>query len=219
MKNLKSALVLAAAALSAGLCAGQSAAGISQFNMVAGVPAPGVDVLLDIRVSDRLGYAYDFVLQNNSSQGIITGVYFEQGFNHKLSGVGTPDGPASYLPASLVPDLPWADAKSSHTVDQAAGLDILADGLMPGQTQVFSFRTDVSKVSLQDLEDVLATDDYKLAIRVQGLGPDTQAPAWGLATEMTSGSLPPATVTTVPTPSSAASLAVLTLAAVRRRRG
>lgn len=217
-------------------------AGTTGFSVVNGINDPGLDVLLTLRASDTPGYAYDFIVTNLSKSGSITGVYFERDWTRKLKGVGTSAGPATYRPASLSPDVAgWLGPMGSHTVAQTAtwvgqehGHDLFRfenitdDGLKPGQSQVFSFVTDTTIISLQDLEDTLATKGFNVAVQAQGLTDhDPLAPAWllandtlsdGILLESLSESSNAVTATVAPTPTAAAGIALFGLARLARRR-
>ncbi|MFN3168539.1 MAG: hypothetical protein ACE37H_15880 [Phycisphaeraceae bacterium] len=221
------------------LASAAASAGTSDFIMVSGVPAPGVDVTLTLQQSATPGYAYDFVITNHSNKGIVTGVYLEENWTTMISGAGTPSGPATMNPGSINPDIPeWQGPKASHTVGKQRVrtwhgprtgyvdryYDNLADGIQPGQTHTFSFITDTNVISLNDMEDAVGTFGFGVGIRVQDLTNDPYAPAWGLVDTMQRSEQiqgpgnPP--VTGVPSPTAAlAGLAMLGLAAARRRRG
>lgn len=229
MKLLTSALLLAAANL--------LHAGTAPFMMVNGVTAPGIDVSLTIRESTQDGFAYDFVVHNNSAQGIVTGVYFEEDWTRKIKGVGTSFGPAVLPAASLIPEVPWKGPMGSHTIVKErvrtwvgrgyfdTWRDKLEDGLDPGQEQIFSFKTDTSLHSLRDLEDMLANPGYGVAIRMQDLVIDPYLEGWGLVqpierkvlVSVASEDIPQGA--SAPTPTAALSgMAMLGIYALRRRR-
>ena len=240
ISNLK--MMTAAAMLAATTAA---SAGTSPFTLVSGATAPGVDVSLTLQESTVPGYDYDFVVSNNSLGGIVTGVYFEVDWNSKLAGAGHSTGPALLNPGSLSPAIDgWEGTKGSHTVGQSVQThwiargryyntyhDILEDGVLVGQTQVFSFMTDTDIVSLGDLEDVLGTDGFGVAIRMQDLTSDPQEAGYGevqnseesaflqvLAANVNTDD-DQAKVTGAPTPTAAiAGLAMLGVVGLRRRR-
>lgn len=240
---------LTAAALLAATTA--ASAGTAPFNMVSGATNPGVDVSLTIQQSAAPGYDYDFVVSNNSLMGIVTGVYFEADWNSML-GSGTNSGSASLLNGSATPQIAdWAGTKSSHVVDKVGHTvrisrgstittwyDDLSDGIQEGNSHIFSFAS--TALSLADLEAMLGTDGYGVAIRMQGLTEDAQAMGWGEADETqqqlllaqsfaavqqdegvngdNGGSEKP-TVTAAPSPTAAlAGLVVAGIAGLRRRR-
>ena len=190
--ELKTLKTLTAAALLAATTA--ASAGTSPFTLVSGAYAPGVDVTLTLQESTVPGYDYDFVI-NNNALGIVTGIYFERDWTTKLTGVGTSSGPAVLLPGSASPDVAgWEGPMGSHTVAQnvtrvyhARGRyslvysDILADGLDSGQSQKISFMTDTDIVSLDDLEDMLGTGGFGVAVRVQDIVGDPQDAGFGTA--------------------------------------
>ena len=228
-KHVSMLLFAAAASLSA-----SAQAGTFNFSIVNGLNSPDIDTYITLRESTMTGYAYDFVVTNASTRGTITGVYFEEDWVRKLWGVGVSSGPADYLPASLSPDINgWNGPMGSHTVstrneeDQASSNPrdmVIGDGLLPGESQVFSFKTDVNKVKLEDLDALIGTDGYGIAVLVQDLiDQDTTLPAWGLLNGSTIQRVsftPPApsAVTSVPTPTALMSAAVLGLASFCRRR-
>lgn len=190
----KALKTLTAAALLAATTA--ASAGTAPFSMVSGVATTGVDVSLTIQQSVVPGYDYDFVVTNSSLMGIVTGVYFEVDWNRMLAGAGTSSGPAALLPGSAIPQITdWKGTKGSHTVAkqrvrQLVGrryqdfyYDNLLDGIQEGQEQIFSFTTDTSIISLDDLAEMVGTNGYGVAIRMQGLTAEEQAAAWGEADE------------------------------------
>jgi MYXO-CTERM domain-containing protein len=230
VKTLATASVLALATTAA-------SAGTSDFIMVNGVDAPGIDVSLTIQASTTTGHAYDFVITNNSDTGIVTGVYLEQSWGSLLSNAGTPNGPANLNPGTLSPDIPeWASSEASHTIGQTRVrtwvsprvgyidryYDALADGIQPGQSHTLAFMTDDQFTSLGDLEDAVGTFGFAVGIKVQNVVNDPYAPAWGLIDTMQRSEEindPGTTPTGVPSPTAAlAGLAMLGLAATRRRR-
>ncbi len=241
----KALKTLTAAALLAATTA--ASAGTAPFNMVSGPVTPGVDVSLNIQESVRAGYDYDFVVNNSSIMGIVTGVYFEVDWNRMLTGAGTSSGPASLVPGSATPQIDgWEGTKASHTVAtkrvrKLVGrffrdfyYDNLLDGIQEGESQIFSFTTDTSIISLQDLESMLGTEGYGVAVRMQGLTQDEQANAWGVADEreqelmfvqtlssvrQSSDSDENVDVVSAPSPTAAiAGLVVAGIAGLRRRR-
>lgn len=235
LKMMKLVTALATAALTSA-----ASAGTAPFSMVSGASAPGIDVSLTIQNSVVPGYDYDFVINNASDKGVVTGVYFEEDWNTKLTGAGTGSGDASLLVASLVPDLAWEGPKSSHTIGQDrvrtwvgrgyvdTYYDSLADGIQAGSSHIFSFTTDTSIVSLSDLEDMLGTLGFGIAIRMQDLlTGDMYAAGWGLVGAMPEDQLTGNTeesgqdveVTGAPTPTAAfAGLTMLGILGLRRRR-
>lgn len=244
--DLNAIKTLTAAALLAATTA--ATAGTAPFNMVSGPNTPGLDVSLTIQESTRAGYDYDFVISNASLMGIVTGVYFEVDWNRMLSGAGNSSGPATFMPGSHNPVVPgWEGSKSSHTVEvkrirQRVGrhfvdfnYDNLDHGIQEGQTQVFSFTTDTSIISLEDLQEMVGTAGYGVAIRMQGLTSDEQVSGWGLAEDREEELLmvqafssfrqvepeqeQEVEVTAAPSPTAAiAGLAVMGIAGLRRRR-
>jgi len=181
---------LTAAALLAATTA--ASAGTAPFSMVSGATNPGVDVSLTIQQSAAPGYDYDFVVNNSSIMGIVTGVYFEVDWNSMLSGEGASSGPATLVTGSLDPQIDgWEGSKASHTVEQVTSrqfvgktykdivFDNLGHGIQEGDSQVFSFVAD--GVSIGALGNLLGTDGYGVAIRMQGLTEDEQAAGWGEA--------------------------------------
>lgn len=240
--ELKAIKALTAAALLATATA--ATAGTSPFNMVSGPTTPGVDVTLTIQQNGNSGY--DFIVNNSSSMGIVTGVYFEVDWNSMLSGAGTSIGDASLLPGSKTPQIDgWEGTKASHTVATRTHTewvgprspikrviqDNLDHGIQEGSSQIFSFSTDTDIISLADLEAMLGTEGYGVAIRMQGLTQDEQASGWGEAQERQEELLvvsrlavqdvpgDEVKVTAAPSPTAAlAGLAVLGLAGLRRRR-
>jgi len=245
--DLKAIKTLTAVALLAATTAAH--AGTSPFSLVGGATAPGVDVSLTIQESVVPGYDYDFVVTNSSLMGIVTGVYFEVDWNRMLTGAGDSNGPATLLPASLNPQISdWKGSKASHTVEQKRVrkwqnrryvdyyYENLDHGIQVADVQTFSFTTDTSIVSLADLERILASDGYGVAIRMQGLTSDAQASGWGEVEEMEEqqqllvvqaasfitqdpGDNDPPKVTGAPTPTAAlAGIAMLGFAGFRRRR-
>ena len=188
--ELKALKALTAAGLLAATTA--ASAGTAPFSMVSGVTNPGVDVTLTIQQSTVPGYDYDFVVTNSSLMGIVTGVYFEIDWDNMLSSSGMSSGPASLVSSALDPQiLDWTDSKESHTVNQYISrqwvgrgykdfiYDDINDGIKEGQQQVFSFMSDV--LSVTDLGNMLGTDGYGVAIKMQGLTEDEQAAGWGEA--------------------------------------
>ncbi len=230
-KTLSAALLLTAATA--------ASAGTSSFVMVSGASAPGIDVSLTVQASTTPGYAYDFIVTNNSAKGIVTGFYLEEGWNHKISGAGLSTGPAVLNPASLNPQVAeWDGPMVSHTVGtervrkwvgrgyQDFYYDKLQDGILPGEMQVFSFVTDINIISLQNLMDAVGQPSYGVGIRMQDLTNDAYAAGYGLAQPIITPDPiqdpqqdPTPQVTGVPTPSAAiAGLVMMGLAAARRRR-
>jgi MYXO-CTERM domain-containing protein len=239
--ELKAIKALTAAALLATATA--ATAGTAPFNMVSGPSTAGIDVSLTVQQSATPGYDYDFVVSNSSLMGVVTGVYFEVDWNSLLSGAGASQGNATLAAGSATPDIPgWEGTKASHTtqvqrvrVRQGRFLvdhwmDNLGHGIQEGDSQVFSFAADTSEVSLADLESMLGTDGYGVAIRMQGLTQDQQAAGWGEAAEREEEVLLVETiptgqggeeveVTAAPSPTAGlAGLAILGLAGLRRRR-
>lgn len=230
LQTLKALTAAAALAVT-----GIASAGTSSFIMVNGVNIPGIDVSLTVQASSTPGYAYDFIVANNSDQGSVTGVYFEEGWSGKIWGAGLSTGPATLNAASLNPYIDgWEGPKVSRTVGvekkrywigrgyRETVRDRVEDGIAPGQAQVFSFNTDTDKVSLDSLEDVLGEYKFGVAIRMQDLINDDQAAGWGLVepiSEPQESGDPGDNITGVPTPSAAlAGLVMLGLAGTRRRR-
>lgn len=232
IKTLAAATTLAFASL--------ASAGTSNFTMVNGLTAPGIDVTLTIQASSTPGYAYDFVVTNHSTTGIVTGFYLEEDWTRMLQGAGTSAGPATLYPASLNPMISeWEGPMVSRTVGKVRVrtwvsprqgyvdnyYDDINAGIHPGQTQVFSFVTDTNIISLQDMEDAVADAGFNVGIRMQGLSSTTPyAPGWGLAepmfrTEEIRDPQQNNPITAVPSPTAAfAGLTMLGLAAARRRR-
>ena len=191
MELTKLKLLTAAALLAATTAA---SAGTAPFSMVSGASAPGVDVSLTIQQSTVPGYDYDFVVSNSSVMGIVTGVYFEMDWNGMINSVGLSSGPATLVSSNLTPQITdWTGTMESHTVEQYNSrqwvgrgykdfkYDDINDGILEGQSQVFSFTSSV--LTLGDLEDMLGTAGYGIAIKMQGLTEDEQAAGWGLADE------------------------------------
>lgn len=242
--ELKAIKTLTAAALLATATA--ATAGTAPFNMVSGPTTPGVDVTLTIQQSSTPGYDYDFVVNNSSLMGIVTGVYFEVDWNRLLTGAGTSIGDATLLPGSKTPEIDgWEGTKASHTVGTRKHTiwvgprsprknviqDNLDHGIQEGSSQIFSFSTDTDIISLADLESMLGTDGYGVAIRMQGLTEDEHVSGWGTAQEreeellfvsriaVQDNSGDDVKVTAAPSPTAAiAGLGVLGLAGLRRRR-
>lgn len=241
--ELKALKALTAAALLAATTA--ATAGTAPFNMVSGATAPGVDVSLTIQQSSMPGYDYDFVVSNSSLMGIVTGVYFEMDWNSML-GAANDSGPATLLPGTHTPQIAgWEGTKSSHTVEkkrvrkwvgrgyQDFYYDNLDHGVQEGDAQIFSFSTN-GILSLEDLESMLGTEGYGVAIKMQGLTSDEQASGWGLAEEREEEILvvqalasqpddnskkDDVQVTAAPSPTAAlAGLVVAGIAGLRRRR-
>ena len=243
--DLKAIKTLTAAALLAATTAAH--AGTSPFNLVSGATAPGVDVSLTIQESVVPGYDYDFVITNSSLMGIVTGVYFEVDWNSVLNGMGASSGPATLLTDTLSPSIGgWEGSLASHTVEQKRirkwqnrryvdyYYENLDHGIHEGDVQTFSFTADTGIVSLADLEQVLASDGFGVAIRMQGLTSDAQASGWGEVEEMeeqqqllvvqasaitTPTQNDPPKITGAPSPTAAlAGVAMLGFAGLRRRR-
>ena len=64
------------------------------------------------------GYDYDFVINNSSLMGIVTGVYFEVDWNSMLTNAGESSGPATFVTDNVSPQIAdWEGSKSSHTVE------------------------------------------------------------------------------------------------------
>ncbi|MBX2853172.1 MAG: hypothetical protein KTR15_15665 [Phycisphaeraceae bacterium] len=240
--ELKALKALTAAAMLAATTA--ATAGTAPFNMVSGPTTPGVDVSLTIQESSMPGYDYDFVISNSSLMGIVTGVYFEVDWNSMLGGASS-SGPATLLPGTHTPQIAgWEGTKSSHTVEQKRvrklsgrhyvdyQYDNLDHGVQEGDVQIFSFNAHSDILSLEDLESMLGTDGYGVAIKMQGLTQDEQASGWGLAEEreeellvvqrlavQQDGPTEEVEVTAAPTPTAAlAGLVVAGIAGLRRRR-
>ena len=242
--ELKAIKALTAAAL---LAATTASAGTAPFNMVSGPTTPGIDVTLTIQESVTPGYDYDFVVSNSSLMGIVTGVYFEVDWNSML-GAGTSSGPATLLSGTQPADIAgWEGSKVSHTVatrtvTQWVGpraprktviQDNLDHGIQEGDAHIFSFNTG-GAISLADLESMLGTDGYGVAIKMQGLTADEQVSGWGEAGEREEELLVVQTiatggdngggdddveVTAAPSPTAAlAGLVVAGIAGLRRRR-
>lgn len=239
--EIKALKTLTAAALLATTTA--ATAGTAAFNMVSGPITPGVDVTLTIQENADSGY--DFIVNNNSLMGVVTGVYFEVDWNSMLSGAGTSIGEATLLGGSRNPQVEgWDGSKSSHTVAQIRArewvaphrpyVDVIKDnldhGIQEGNSQIFSFSTNNELTSLADLEAMLGTDGYGVVIRMQGLTEDEQASGWGEADARQEQLLivsrlavqtpdQEVEVTSAPSPTAAiAGLAVFGLAGLRRRR-
>lgn len=243
LKTLSTALLISTAAA--------ASAGTSSFTMVSGASAPGINVSLTVQASSTPGFAYDFIVTNNSAKGSVTGVFFEEGWNHKMGGAGLSTGPAVLNPASLNPQVAdWDGPMVSHTVGkdrvrqwvgrgyQDFYYDKLDDGILPGETQVFSFATDINIISLQNMLDAVGTNGYGVAIKMQNLTTDKYAAGWGLVEQIITpdpiqdpepeqdpqpeddnAQTQPPQATGVPTPSAAlAGLVMMGIAAVRRRR-
>jgi MYXO-CTERM domain-containing protein len=245
--ELKALKALTAAALLAATTA--ATAGTAPFNMVSGATAPGVDVSLSIQQSSTPGYDYDFVVSNSSLMGIVTGVYFEMDWSGML-GAASDSGPATLLPGNHTPQIDgWEGTKSSHTVEKKSvrklvgrhyvdyHYDNLDHGVQEGASQVFSFNAHSDFLSLADLESMLGTEGYGVAIKMQGLTADEQASGWGLADEReeeilvvqslalvrevepNGGGNGQSEVTAVPSPTAAfAGLVLAGIAGLRRRR-
>lgn len=240
--EIKALQALTAAALLAATSA--ATAGTAPFNMVSGPTTPGIDVTLTIQESVTPGYDYDFVVSNSSLMGIVTGVYFEVDWNSML-GDSTSSGPAALVSGTESASIAgWEGSMASHTVEvervqKWAGrgykvyyYDNLDHGIQEGESHVFSFNTD-GAISLADLESMLGTDGYGVAIKMQGLTEDEQVSGWGEADEREEELLVVQTiatggdndggddveVTAAPSPTAAlAGLVVAGIAGLRRRR-
>lgn len=232
LQSIKTLATLAALALT-----GTASAGNAPFTMISGATAPGIDVSLTLQASGQPGYAYDFIVSNNSLVGIVTGVYLEADWSSMLSGAGLSTGPALLNPGSLSPVIAgWEGPMASHTVGSTRVrklvgrgyrdyyYDTLEDGIMPGQGQTFSFVADTGTISLQDLLNAIGQPGYGVAIRMQDLTSDPYAAGWGEVealeyVENIEGPLNPTDITGVPTPTAAiAGLALLGIVGIRRRR-
>ena len=153
---------------------------------------------------------------------------------------GLSTGPAVLNPGSLNPDIPgWEGPMVSHTVDNTRVrtrrgrgyvdhyYDDIHEGILPGQSQTFSFMTDTSIVSLDDMMAMIGLPGFGVGIRVQNLGSDPYAAAYGLAEPMSvaqpiqdGGDNEGPKVTGVPTPTAALGALVMAgIAGMRRRRG
>ena len=242
--ELKAIKALTAAALLATTVA--ATAGTSPFSMVGGATAPGIDVSLTVQESVMPGYDYDFVVSNNSLAGTVTGVYFEMDWNSLLTGAGTPSGPAVLNPGSLNPNIAdWEGSKASHTVGTTRVrkwvgrgyrdfyYENITDGVEGSEVQTFSFMTDTNIVSLEDLMEMLGSEGYGVAIKMQGLTSDVYDAGWGVADQKeeqllfaTQAAYSPQDnenegpkVTGAPTPTAAlAGVAMLGIVSLRRRR-
>lgn len=243
--DLKAIKTLTAAALLASATA--ASAGTAPFNMVSGPVTPGVDVTLTIQESVMPGYDYDFVINNSSLMGIVTGVYFEVDWNSMLTNAGASSGPATFVTDNVSPQIAdWEGSKSSHTVEikrirKLVGrhyvdtyYDNLDHGIQEGDQQVFSFSTGSDLISLDDIESMLGADGYGVAIRMQGLTEDEQVSGWGEVDDDSQEQLlvvqalsvvrqvnpdNEVKVTAAPSPTAAlAGLAVFGIAGLRRRR-
>ena len=232
--KLQSIKTLATTALL--VIAGSATAGETNFTMVSGVDHPGIDLSLSVQASSTPGYAYDFTVTNHGTAGIVTGVYFETGWNSMIWGAGLSTGPATLYPASLSPQIEgWEGSKVSHTIGTQTTkvfigrgyreftFDRLEDGIELGQSQTFSFNTDTEKVSLKDLLENVGTERFGIGVMVQDLASDRFAKGWGLANpiEVPQRSTEPGNpdVTGVPSPTAAfAGLAIMAIAGLRRRR-
>lgn len=183
--ELKAIKTLAAAALLA--TATTASAGTAPFSIDG---ASGSDVSLTVQASATAGYDYDFVVSNSSLMGVVTGVYFEATWNSILTSSGQSEGPATLIAGSSSPSIAgWEGTTASHTV--ATGTtrrlvgrhfrdfeyDNIEGGIQEGDSQTFSFSSD--SFSLQDLQALLGTDGYGVAIRAQGLLGDEQASVFG----------------------------------------
>eukprot|EP00752_Nemacystus_decipiens_P014119 g12555.t1 len=246
--DLKAIKTLTAAALLAATTAASAAT--SPFNMVSGPTTPGVDVSLTLQESVMPGYDYDFVVSNSSLMGIVTGVYFEMDWNSLLNNAGMSHGDATLVGDTHSPEIDgWAGTKASHTVEvkrvreRAGGsrspfidvyYDVIEDGILEGGSQTFSFNVG-DGVSLEDLESMLGTDGYGVAIRMQGLSDEPQERGWGEVDETPEQILVaqafstvreteptndgPTEVVSAPSPTAAlAGLVVAGIAGLRRRR-
>lgn len=159
--------------------------------------APGVDVTLTIQQANG---GYDFVFNNNSTLGIVTGIYFETNWDNILSDAKAITGPAIFEAETIRPQSPdingWSGSDASYTVERKLfGVrvsrrltfnefrDNLDHGLEEGQSQTFSYNALSGSTSQQSLEDLVGTDGFNIAIRMQGLTQNEQRSGWGVAEE------------------------------------
>lgn len=243
--ELKALKALTAAALLA--TASAATAGTAPFSIVSGAVS-GVDVSLTVQESAVAGHDYDFVVSNNSLQGIVTGVFFESAWNNLLSNAVTSTGPATLVAGTSAPPIAgWDGTHVSQTVDQTrtrvrvgrAFRDVFSDnlaaGIQAGSSQTFSFSS-IGDTSLGDIESLLGTDGFGVAIRLQGLPGDAQAETWGLVEQIEQEAAGPEAlasfdqegegdgdhgvdVVSAPSPTAAlAGLVVAGIAGLRRRR-
>lgn len=244
--ELKAIKALTAAAIMTAATA--ASAGTAPFSMVSGPTTPGVDVSLTIQESADSPNGFDFIINNNSLMGIITGVYFEVNWDTKLNDSIANTGDGQFESTTLNPSNPdidgWNGSSASHTVEQKITsvrvnrrttynmvVDNLGHGIQEGESHTFSYNALNGLITLQDLEDMVGTDGFGIAIKMQGLTSDEQQTGWGLAEEreeeiltlQSFASLRVADdqvdVVSAPSPTAAvAGLAVLGIAGLRRRR-
>ncbi|MEM9345561.1 MAG: MYXO-CTERM sorting domain-containing protein [Planctomycetota bacterium] len=234
--DLKAIKTLTAAALLATATA--ATAGNAPFNMVSG-PTSDASVSLSLQQTTD---GYDFVVSNSSLMGIVTGVYFEMDWNSVL-GAGVNSGPAILSDGTDTASVDgWGGSAASYTVEPTTetvrvgrGLKTtttynVGQGIEEGESQTFSF---TSGLTLEELEDLLGTDGYGVAIRLQGLTSDELEEGWGVVEQIETATSPgdetPGTqapvvneqveVTSAPSPTAAlAGLAIAGIAGLRRRR-
>ncbi|MEM9020770.1 MAG: MYXO-CTERM sorting domain-containing protein [Planctomycetota bacterium] len=234
--DLKAIKTLTAAALLATATA--ATAGNAPFSMVSG-PTSGADVSLSLQQTTD---GYDFVVSNSSLMGIVTGVYFEMDWNSVLT-AGAQSGPAILSDGTKTASVDgWDGSSASYTTEpvtvrervgrgfQDVTYYNLDHGIEEGESQTFSF---TSGLTLEELEDLLGTDGYGVAIRMQGLTYDELEEGWGVVEQVEAATSPgdetPGTqapvvseqveVTSAPSPTAAlAGLAIAGIAGLRRRR-
>ncbi len=240
--TIRKHIATAALALAA---AGTASAGSAYFDVVTGQAHEGVEIMVTVQQSDLAGYDYEFVIENNTQCGdaIITGFYFESGWASYFS--SSPfdrnlnlGGPPNFVEGAVTPDIAgWTSSLVSYEVmDQGSMHDTMLMGVESGRTATVAYVAAGSGVSLEDLDNALASQGYGIGLRLQGYNDQDHAEtAWALAgTGQPSGNYPchldqegdlpdlneePEDSTPVPTPSAALmGLALLGLAAKRRRR-
>lgn len=224
--------------------ASTAAAGSAYFDVVTGQAHEGVEIMVTVQQSNLAGYDYEFVIENNTHCGdaIITGFYFESGWASYFS--SSPfdrnlnlGGPPNFVEGGVTPDIAgWTSSLVSYEVmDQGSMHDTMLMGVESGRTATVAYVAAGSGVSLQDLDNALASQGYGIGLRLQGHNEQDHAEtAWALAgTGQPNGQFPcgqdlpgdlpiddqPEDSTPVPTPSAAVmGLALIGFVAKRRRR-
>lgn len=238
--DLSQAMIAGVAAVSV---AGLASAGTASFDIVSGSTHSGVDVSVTVQESSMVGYDFEFVINNNSTDNgaAITGIYFESGWaggllsgsamDRNLSTTGNALGGVAFLEGANEPDVAgWGDSLVSYDVRMAsAGMEAIWLGVDEGESARIAFQAGSDGVTLADLEAALGSSGFNIGIRLQDLFVgDNYASGWGLASFSEGGALPGeggegngdgGEATGVPTPTAAAAgLALLAIAGYRRRR-
>lgn len=160
-------------------------AGTAHLNIVTGQAPSGVDISITVQESNLAGYDFEFVIENNThcDDAGITGIYFESGWGDLLSNspfdrnLRRDESPLNFSEGSATPDVAgWSSTLVSYQV-----MGGLGNGVHTGHTATVAFVANTD-VTLEDLDSVLASQGFGLALRLQDMfEEDPNAAAWGLA--------------------------------------